>query len=150
MRKLEQRIWLLPLLCLVLLFAIVASVWIAMRATPPVETAPSLSETEITRLANAALAVEYVGVPTQVTIRQTTVGALNKFHCGKIGEMISAIVSPMQGNPDVCAADSTVWVVTLHGNFRRANFVTQEVQVILDRAGRMMSVDSGELVQATW
>ena len=150
MHKPRQKIWFLPLMSLIVLAVIVTSVWAAVRATPPTSSAEPLTETEITRLAQQALAVEYQGTPTQVTIRQTTVGALNKFHCGQVGQMISAIVSPMQGNPDICAPDSTVWVVSMHGNFHSDNFMTETVQVILDRTGRMMSVDSGELVQANW
>lgn len=109
-----------------------------------------LTETEIIRLAKDALAAEYSGTPEQVTLRRTTVGELNKFNCGKLGTMISVIVSPLQGKPDICAADSTLWVVTLQGTFRRANLTTESVQVVLDRTGRMMSVDSGELVQSNW
>lgn len=109
-----------------------------------------LSENEIVRLANDALVPEYSGRPEQVAIRRSTIGALNRFDCGKIGAMISVIVSPLEGNPDICAPDTSVWVVTLRGTFRRADFTTESVQVILDRTGRMMAVDSGELVQSNW
>lgn len=149
MSALWKRTLALPALFLILLVVIVAV--IAFGETPTQSETMGMSgaglpETEIIRLANDALVLEYSGKPEQVTVRKSTVGALDKFHCGKVGAMISVIVSPLQGEPDICAADSTVWVVTLRGTFRRADFTTESVQVILDRTGRMMAMDSGELV----
>lgn len=150
-----RRLWLRTLTMLVLATLVLGVVGFMVWGTQgtPDDVAmfdTGLSETEIIRRAKDALAVEYSGTPEQVTLQRTTVGELNKFDCGKLGTMISVIVSPLQGKPDICATDSTLWVVTLRGTFRRANLTTESVQVVLDRTGRMMSVDSSELVQANW
>ncbi len=142
----SKRLWILVAGLLIFGVVVGIAIWSAPTQTETM-IAPDagLPETEIVQLAKEALTAEYSGAPTQVTVVKSTVGALNKFHCGKIGAMISVIVSPLQGEPDVCAADSTVWVVTLRGTFRHKDFMIESVQVILDRTGRMMSVDSGEL-----
>lgn len=143
----QKRTWFLIAGLTILLGAIL--IGIAWRQTGVKEVAvphDGLSESQVIQLAKEALAVEYTGAPTQITVRQTTVGELDRFHCGAIGSMISVIVSPLQGKPNICAADSTVWIVSLHGEFLRGDFATESVQVMLDRAGRMMAIDSGALV----
>ncbi|TAH49181.1 MAG: hypothetical protein EYC68_18815 [Chloroflexota bacterium] len=142
-----KKTWYLIATLAVLLGAIlIGMAWMQTEMEPAAMLSAGLSEEQVVQLAKEALAAEYSGAPTQITVRQTTVGELDKFHCGAIGAMISVIVSPLQGNPDICAADSTVWVVSLRGEFLHENFVTESVQVVLDRSGRMMAIDSGELI----
>lgn len=141
-----KRLWVFAIVFFVFGVAAVFLFAIPTRQDEVGLPAAELSESEIVRLANDALMLEYSGRPEQVAIRRSTIGALERFDCGKIGAMISVIVSPLKGNPDICAPDTFVWVVTLRGTFRRADFTTESVQVILDRTGRMMAVDSGELI----
>jgi hypothetical protein len=145
-----KRIWIL----LAEMAVLFGAFWIVLAGTQSgtrdAGVPAGLSESEVTQLARDALKTEYAGSPVQIMVKQTTVGELDKFDCGKIGAMISAIVSPLQGNRDICAPDSTLWVVSLHGEFQHEGFVTDSVQVILDRGGRMMSMDSGELTSISW
>lgn len=150
-----RRLWLRTLAVLVLAALVLGVVGFMVWGTQGEQSdaavsGAGLSETEIVQLAKDALAVEYSAAAEQVTLRRTTVGELNKFNCGKLGTMISVIVSPLQGKPDICAADSTLWVVSLRGEFQRKGFATDSVQIVLDRAGRLMSMDSGELVSTSW
>lgn len=142
-----KRVWLLIvglLVCFVaLLFGLV---WLQGTANNAASSESVLSQAQVQRLAQDALRAEYSGSTEQTIVKQTTVGELGKFHCGAIGAMISLVVSPLQGNPDICAPDSTMWVVTLRGAFQRQDFRTDSVQVILDRAGRLMAIESGELI----
>ncbi len=144
-----KRIWFL-IMGLAVLFG---ALWIALAwgqtQTRDAVVSAGLSESEITQLAKDALRIEYTGSPVQVVVKQTTAGELDKFDCGRIGAMISVVVSPLQGKPDVCAADSTMWVVSLRGEFRREGFATDSVQIVLDRAGRLMSIDSGDLISTS-
>lgn len=137
--------------CILIGLIVLFGAWLGGFSSVPARTTGTLvpgaglSDSEAERLALEALKVGYTGTPTQMTVTQTTVGALDRFHCGRIGAMISVIVSPLQGNPDICAADSRVWVVSLYGEFHYETWTTDSVQVVLDRAGRMMAVDSSEL-----
>ncbi len=141
-----KRIWFLIVGLAVLFGALLITLAWAQTKTHDAVVPVGLSESDVTQLAKDALKIEYTGAPVQVEVTRTTTGELHKFDCGRIGAMISVVVSPLQGKPDVCAADSTMWVVLLRGEFQREGFATDSVQIVLDRAGRLMSMDSGELV----
>jgi hypothetical protein len=137
-------------LLMILLVALLAVVWIAGRADAPSETVSVLSETEITQRAIALAQNDFVGTPSGVQVSQSTIGETGVVQCSALGKSLSILADSLRGRPNWCAPDSTLWVVSLRGEFQREGFVTDSVQIVLDRAGRMMSMDSGELTSITW